>query len=241
MKKRFTCLFFLPFLFVFFGFSQTNNAPVLVTNSNNILCEGNSVTFTATPTIPPGYELADDEPSYDWNGPMGAGMSATYDNQFSLLSSVTGNYKVRVRLRNIATNVKEWSDYSNIIVINDIPAKPIFGQTYQISCGESITITPTNIITGTLIWKNASGTTIVYQGNQFTTPPLSNTTSYLVYTVNGDCQSDAVVVTVEVLPIMSPAALVLPSLNPTVLCSGSTVILSVNLPQNSPYTVNWLV
>lgn len=81
---------------------------------------------------------------------------------------------------------------------------------------------------------SASATTPVATGTTYTTPPITNSTTYYLEASNsGGCVSTRTAVTVTVSP--SPPA---PTVPPVQICRGQTATLAVDSPQPG-FTYNW--
>ncbi len=109
------------------------------------------------------------------------------------------------------------------VTVNPLPFPLILGSSFETVCsGESITLIangdPGNIIRW---YDEVTGTSLAGSGNNFTTPDLTqNTTYYVAQEDANGCQSNLVEVQVNVLPLPTPPG----ASDATVCNSGSTTL-----------------
>lgn len=227
-------LFFLLIFIIYYqsAISQCSPAPVLVYNSNDILCEGNTVNLTVSPTLASGCEVV----SYVLVPPSGTPMPAQQQNQWSFTVSA-GTYYARVNVKDDGSGTcpcsQGYSDQSNIIVVNPVPTTPSFNGPSTVLCGESASITASSVTNGTFIWTDAQYN-FLFAGKTFTTPPLNAPTTFFVSEKVGDCEGPSAQVVIGV-STLTPPSFSIP--NPEI-CKGESQILVVsNAGLNQ--TVRW--
>jgi hypothetical protein len=205
----------------------TPSAPAVTANKETI-CSGESITFTNnTPqastnkwyTVPTGGTPIASGNQYI-TGPLTSGI--TY-----YIEDVSNNGCISATRTRVD------------IIVDPIPSAPQLPAPAPVCSGSSaqlqITSPQANLIYN---WYDAAtGGTLVNTGTQFTTPVLSNTTTYYVgATVDtGQCPSTRTPVQVTVNP--TPAIPVMAATSVTV-CSGSSASLAVTNPQ-AGVTYNW--
>lgn len=187
-----------------------NPTPAAPTASGAAICNGTSTTLTATG---PGG-------NYQWFDVPTGGVplisSSTYTTP-ALTSNTT--YYVQTTLNDCISARTEV-----IVLVDAIPDAPtISGVT--ICSGSSTVLTPT-APGGLYQWFTvASGGTPLATAASYTTPTLTENTTYYVQTVVNGCVSSRVSVTVIVNPI--PAA---PSVLDRTICSGNSAVLTATAP-----------
>src|SRR5690554_2423051 len=117
-----------------------------------------------------------------------------------------------------------------IATVNDAPT--ITNTTSAERCGSgSVTLTAT-ASAGTINWfANATGGTSVFTGSSFTTPNLSETTTYYVSSKAGSCTSDRVAVTATIKTVPT-----ITSTTPASRCGAGSVTLMATA---SAGTLSW--
>ncbi|MDB5136536.1 MAG: type sorting protein [Mucilaginibacter sp.] len=116
------------------------------------------------------------------------------------------------------------------VTVNPIPTAPVV-QPGTTCSGTSATLTAT-APGGIYQWYDAlSGGTLLATGVTFTTPVLTNSTTYYVQTVNGGCVSPRAAVNVTISP--PPAA---PTASGSIVCPGSSATLTAT---GSTGTYQW--
>lgn len=165
---------------------------VTTTNSstNNTICDGGTVNFTATPSN------GGNNPSYQW---MVNGVSAGTNASIFALSNGPGTYDVQVIMTSQASCLTRSSDTSSIttITVDTIPnvqiTTPLIVNTY---CKED-----TLQLTGSPVGGTFSGAGVV--GTEFRALTAGNGTHwiYYSYTNSSGCSSmDSVSLAVEIVP-----------------------------------------
>ncbi|MFI5161763.1 MAG: PKD-like domain-containing protein [Sphingobacteriales bacterium] len=110
------------------------------------------------------------------------------------------------------------------VTVNSAPTAPVV-PAVSICSGGNATLTPTGP-GGTYTWYNAAaGGILLATGPSYTTPALTNSTTYYVQVNNGGCTSPRTAVNVTVTQLPSP-----PSASGAVICSGSTATLTATSP-----------
>jgi len=111
------------------------------------------------------------------------------------------------------------------VTVNASPPAPVVPSPGTICSGSVATLTPTGP-GGTYSWYNAAaGGILLATGPSFTTPALTNSTTYYVQVNNGGCTSPRTAVNVAVT--QPPSA---PSASGVVICSGTTATLTATSP-----------
>lgn len=186
--------------------------PVLtapITPANPAICSGASATLTASPAGGnPPY-------SYSWN----TGSSAS-----SITVNTIGTYTLTV-----SDNTTGCSPITSTATVTAAPtpaAPSVAGVT--ICAGQTATLTAT-APGGTYQWYTAAtGGTLLYTGNNYTTGALTTATDYYVQTTVSGCPSSRTRVTVTVNSV--PAA---PTAAAATTCSGNTATLTATAPGGS--------
>ncbi len=180
------------------GVQQSVPPVASFTPSATTICAGQSVTFTNTSTGNPT--------SYSWSFPGGNPTTSTTTSPTVLFANA-GTYTVSLT----ATNASGSNTATQTIVVTANPTVTASNQT--ICSGSSATLqasgTPSG---GTYTWSNG-GT-----GTSITVTPAATTTYTVTYTVNGCSATQASIVTVNPLPVVTTT-------NSTI-CSGGTATLS---------------
>ena len=186
-----------------------NALPAAPTAAGATICSGNSATLTATGTG-----------AISWYSDATltnlVGTGSTYNT--GILTSTTNYYITQEDANNC-----ESPSMMVTVTVDPLPADPV-GTGATICAGMTATLTATGA-GGTLNWySDAGATTMVGTGASFTTPALTQNTTYYVQETNGttNCQSNivAVNVTVNALPATPNAA------TPVSVCAGQDAILT---------------
>eukprot|EP01037_Dinobryon_pediforme_P007246 gene7246-7316_t len=107
------------------------------------------------------------------------------------------------------------------VTVDPIPSAPIV-QTDTVCYGSNATLTASGSGPATYQWFNAlAGGKLLATGATYTTPALTNSTTYYVQASNGPCGSLRIPVNVIVKPLLSP-----PSVSGVITCSGSVTTLT---------------
>ena len=193
-----------------FGTVVVNPIPVAPTALGTTICAGTSTTLTATA---PG-------PNYQWYNLPAAG--TLLQNGASYTTPVLGTTTTYYVQTTQAGCTGPRTPVT--VTVNTAPVAPtVTGAT--ICSGNTATLTAT-APGGFYQWFNlpAAGT-LLDTGATFTTPVLTNTTTYYVQTSAGGCNSTRTPVTVTVNPI--PA---MPAAANATICSGNSVTLNATAP-----------
>jgi hypothetical protein len=194
---------------VTFTVNVNTTPPPTITSSNTSICQsGGSVTLTASGC----------SGTYGWTG--GATTSS-----ISVSPVATKTYKLA------CTSNGCTSDSTSVIITVAIPTKPILSASAQSICvGGIATITASGCTGGTYSWTGG------LTGSSIIVSPTATKSFKAVCTV-GTCVSDSSLVsTITVNPIPSIPVINLP--NPSTICAGNFVSLSVNNPLASA-TYRW--
>jgi gliding motility-associated-like protein len=187
-----------------------NPVPAAPTALGTTICAGNTATLTATAPGGP----------YQWyNAPVGGVLLFTGASFTTPILVTNTTYYVQSTLGGCTS-----ARTAVTVIVNPIPAAPTAAST-TICSGGSVTLNAT-APGGTYQWYDlpAAGT-LLFTGPSYTTPVLTNTTTYYVQTTVAGCTSARTAVTVTVNPY--PIADFTPSI--TSGCAG----LIVNFNDNS--------
>jgi PKD repeat protein len=173
------------------------------TASATTICAGQSVTFTNTSTGSPT--------SYSWSFPGGNPTTSTATNPtVSFVNS--GTYTVSL----VATNASGSNTATQTIIVTANPTVSVPSQT--ICSGSTATLqavgTPSG---GTYTWSTGGS------GPSITVTPTATTTYTVTYTVNGCSATQAAIVTVTPLPVVSATS--------ATICAGGSANLSATASQ----------
>jgi len=190
------------------------------TASPNPICVNNDVTFTDTSTNAVGWE-------WTVTGGTFVSPSTMYSQNPVVHYATAGTYTVTLKARNHdGDDLETKTDY---IVVNSTAS--VSNTTPGSRCGAgtvTISATPSS---GTIRWYSAAtGGTLLFTGNSFTTPSISTTTTYYAEAYNG-CTSTsrtAVIATINAIPTITG--------NPASRCDAGTVTISAS---PSAGTVTW--
>ena len=128
--------------------------------------------------------------------------------------TVTTTYSVKCVVDGCESVVSK--DY--VIVVLDIPAPTLTATQTSIDPGQSVTITATGCVGGSVVWSNAS------MGNSITVTP-SVTTTYSAACIVKNCVSDTARITINVNTVCVAPVPTISASAPTV-CEGSSVTLT---------------
>jgi gliding motility-associated-like protein len=185
-----------------------NALPVVPTATGATICAGNSVNLSATATG-----------SVNWYSDVAlTNLLATGSTYTTGNLTTTTSYFIT----QADVNGCESSSTTVTVTVDPNPTAPTSTGT-AICSGTTATLTATG--TGTLNWfSDAAGTTMLATGTSFTTPNLTQNTTYYVQAMNttSGCMSTltAVTVTVNALPNTPNAG------TPVIVCAGENVILT---------------
>jgi len=185
------------------------------TVSDITICTGTTGTFTATAPI---------GAIFDWYDQATGGSLLHTGSSFTtpVLTSTTTYY-----VEAIQGNCTSSRAAVTVNVLSSLPS-PIVANT-TICEGQTANLNVTSPVGVQFDWYNApSGGTLIFTGNPFTTPALSDTTTYYVEAVASGCTSSRTAVTVTVNPIPLN-----PSLTDTTICFNQSVTLNANATSGS--------
>jgi hypothetical protein len=195
-------------------------------DADNILCTGQSVTFTATPTN------GGTAPSYQWqvNG-VNAG---TNSSTFTTGTLTTGSVVTVIMTSNLGgvTNNPATSN-AITITVNSTPATPTGTSNSPLCSGNTLTLTTPTVSGATYAWTGPSGYSSTSQNPTRPNATTSMSGTYSVTVTVGGCTSSAGTTSVVVNQTpTTPAA----SSN-TPVCSGSA--LNLTAPTLAGATYSW--
>ncbi|WP_172798081.1 gliding motility-associated C-terminal domain-containing protein [Pontibacter akesuensis] len=185
-----------------------------------VFCTGGSVTLSV-----PEYK----DVTYAWfrNGNPIAGNTRT------LVAKEAGTYTAQIT--NLCGTYSSSSNGQRVELLN-LPVKPV-AQNVTGCTKSALTLTASGGSPGMYRWyTSASGGTPVGNEAVFTTPVLSESTSYYVAITNGECESERVRVQANINT--KPAAPEIKASGALEFCEGGSVKLSVTANSNLSYT--WL-
>ena len=177
--------------------------------SGTTICAGGTVTLHATGAG-----------TLDWFSSLTGGTSLISSPDFTTPAlNATTSYYVQSTV-----NTCVGPRTQVLVTVNPNPAAPTFAGPVTICSGSTAVLTPTGP-GGTYNWYSAPvGGSLLATGPSFTTPVLSNSTTYYVQDISG-CGSALTPITVNVNA--TPAA---PSVAGQVICPGSTATLTATAP-----------
>ncbi|TDP58340.1 T9SS type A sorting domain-containing protein [Flavobacterium dankookense] len=180
-----------------------NEIPVITSTTPASRCGDGSVTLQATASIG----------TINWyNAPTGGTLVATGGSFTTPILGTTTIYYVEVVNGgcNSARTAVNATVFAVATITSTSPASRCDAGTLTLNATSNI---------GTLNWYNApSGGTLLATGTSFTTPVISNSTTYYVEATNGSCTSSRVAVTASINTIAAPTGFA----NQT-FCAGETV------------------
>jgi large repetitive protein len=187
-----------------------NPIPASPTAAGTAICSGSSITLNAT--APGG--------TYEWyDASTGGTLLATSASYTTPSLTATTNYYVQSTIsgctgpRTIVT-----------VTVNPIPPMPT-ASNITICNGSTGTVTAT-APGGTYQWFDAAtGGTLLASTANYTSPPLTSTTTYYVQATIAGCTGPRKAVTISVNPV--PVA---PTAAGTTICEGTSTVLSATAP-----------
>ena len=190
------------------------------TASATTICVGETVTFTDTSTNLPA--------AWTWTFTGGTPSSSIVQNP-AIVYNTPGSYEVKLVATNF--NGSDTEIKSAFIIVNALPT--VVTTTPATRCDSGpVTLQATASAGATLNWYTAStGGTSLFTGASFTTPSLTETTTYYVEAQFGTCKSNrtAVVATVNTTPSIA-------STTPASRCGNGSVTLQATA---SSGTIQW--
>lgn len=185
-------------------------APAPPTVSGATICSGSVITLQAT--APAGV--------IDWFTVPSGGTSLVSSPDYTTPSLVTTTtYYVQTTLNSCVS-----ARVPVTVTVTSLPSAPVIADV-TICSGSSAVLTP-SAPGGTYLWYNApTGGILLATGTSYTTPGLTNSTTYYVAATNGSCTGTRTAVNVTVTaPPQSPSA------SGAVICSGTTATLTATAP-----------
>jgi gliding motility-associated-like protein len=164
--------------------------PVAPAATGATICSGNTATIAAT--TPGG--------SYQWYDAATGGtlLASTQAYTTSPLTATTTYY-----VQNISTNGCASPRTAVTVTVTPNPTQPTASGTTI--CGGTTASLTASARGGTIEWYDAAnGGNKLATGSNFTTPPLSATTTYYVQNTSGQCSSARTAVTVNVTSVPNP-------------------------------------
>jgi len=228
------------------GITMTVNTTVVptvsiaITSGSNPICEGASVTFTATPVN------GGTTPSYQWkiNGVNAGTNSATFES-----SSLTNTQIVTCILTSNAVCVSQTTVTSTGITmtVNPIltPTVSITADAITICDGAQVIFTPTPVNGGTPTYQWKLNGSDIATGATYSNSSLANgNTVSCVMTSTEACVSSATAtsntVTMTVNPILTPSVEI--NADPAIaVCPGESILFTANPANGGTPTYQWTV
>ncbi|HET6244456.1 MAG TPA: PKD domain-containing protein, partial [Bacteroidia bacterium] len=179
--------------------------------SNSPVCEGSSITLTASGVI---------GAVYTWTGPLSYSSTGSSKTISNATLAHAGTYTVTATV-----NGCTGSAGSVNVTINPTPEAPT-ASGVTICAGNTASLSASSTSGGTVRWYTApTGGTLLATSSTFTTPVLNVTTTYYVQTTVNSCPSPRTAVVVTVNPIPSaPTAL------GNTICEGNNTTLNATAP-----------
>ncbi|WP_442589040.1 putative Ig domain-containing protein [Pedobacter sp. AW31-3R] len=171
--------------------------------------------------------------AYTLSSPL-IGLRLLSGNRFEATVSAGGVYdRVEVRFSPLVSALTSLRIYGAEVIF---PNPTVAAGNQTICSGTTASLSATPLGGTTLTWYSAAtGGNILANGNTYTTPELTATTTYYIeVSKNGCANPTRVPVTVTVTPLITTP--VLAAVSP--VCSGSTAVLSISTPQTG-ITYNW--
>lgn len=223
---------FPPHFYAYFGGSGDGSSMEKLRNCAIIMPQADFTASATSVCVNTNITLTDisvDAVGWEWTITGGTFVtpSTMYSQNPVIRYATAGTYTVTLKARNhdgddLETKTAYITVNSSASVASTTPAS---------RCGTgSVTISATPS-SGTIRWYNAAtGGTLLFTGNSFTTPSISTSTTYYAEAFNG-CTSPtrtAVVATINTVPTITG--------NPASRCDAGTVTISAN---PSAGTVTW--
>lgn len=192
----------------------------IVITSNSPLCEGSTLSFTASTNVNPT--------TYTWTGPNSFSSTSANPTIGGVTSALNGNYYATLNF--YGCEVKDTLP----VTVKPLPVKPIVTNNSPLCAGDTLKLSGSTTTSGvTYSWTGPNSYTSTQQNPIITN---SNTTLSGTYTqiatLNGCSRSDTTVVTVKPMPATTTLTTNAP------LCEGDT--LKVNSTNSSSGTsYNW--
>ncbi|MEO7082278.1 MAG: PKD domain-containing protein, partial [Flavobacteriales bacterium] len=198
-------------------------APQVSVNAVNGICEGQSVTPSATFT-PCGTPIT----GYSWALPGGVPASANTQNLGGIVYPSSGNFNITATANSACGNTTA----STPLSVTPLPAAPVVGGPITLCVGETLTLTATPVPGITFNWIGPNGFTSTSASPSIPNITLANQGLYSVSASAGGCNGPSSTITVTVNP--APVVNISPTV-PTV-CAGSAVTLTASGGTNYQWT-----
>lgn len=196
---------------------------IAANSANNTICQGASITFTATPTN-------GGTPAYQWkvNGTNVGTNSSTYTT-----SSLTNGQVVTCVMTSSIAGTTQVTSNSITVTVNPAPAAPTVSSNSPVCAGNSVNLISTSVSGATYAWSGPNGFTSASQNPNLSSASATMAGTYsVVVSVNG-CSSTASTTTVAVNN--APATPSVSSNSP--VCTGSAI--NITTPSVSGATYSW--
>lgn len=194
---------------------------IAANSANNTICQGSSITFTATPTN-------GGTPTYQWkvNGTNVGTNSSTYTT-----SSLTNGQVVTCVMTSSIAGTTQVTSNSITVTVNPAPAAPTVSSNSPVCAGNSVNLTSTSVSGATYAWSGPNGFSSTNQNPNLNSASVSMAGMYsLIVTANG-CSSTASTTTVAVNN--SPATPAVSSNSP--VCAGSSINITTSAVSGATY------
>lgn len=188
----------------------------VITTSNQSVCEGGSVTLSATGAGTGG--------SYYWNGGVVNNSAITVTPQVTTTYTVTGTDQYSCQGTADAT-----------VTVLDLPNTPSISSTNETLCQEVGTYTPsvTADAGNLLTWYASNGTSVISGPPNINKNTLGTYTYFVSQTNSDGCESEKLQITINIV-VVPPA----PSTNNVSYCKNEVASVLTATP-NSGYTLQW--
>ncbi|RFS13431.1 PA14 domain-containing protein, partial [Emticicia sp. C21] len=183
-----------------------SSTPSVTADSNEPICAGQTLNLTGSASPTPS--------TYKWTGPGSFTSTSQNPSRTSATTAMSGIYTLAVTFSGCTATVTATTS----VTVSTVPSTP--SATGATRCGTGTVTLSASGCSGTYRWYNvSSGGSSLGTGSSFTTPSISNTTTYYVECNIGSCTSGraSAIATVNASP--SPTA------TGDTECEGSTIIL----------------
>ena len=195
-----------------------NDVPTITANSNNPVCEGQTINLTSTCATCTGF---------NWSGPGGFTDNVQNPTRTNATPAMSGTYTVTGTDANGCTNTATVS-----VTVNNVPAFTVASNA-PLCVGQTLNLNLNGCTNcNTFNWTGANGFSSTLQNPILPTVQVINSGIYTVTvtSLSGCTTSASISVTVNPLPTPTAGAVVNP------ICEGSNLALTVD-----PYTsYNWV-